>query len=629
MFRAGRGVVGAMSEKFANDLKYLIIVPAAIAMLWATTTAGIYIPNQPGVLLLAVVFCAYRGGLGIGLGAAAIHMIYAAEFFSERGHLFAYNHTNFVRLIVILLVAPAMALMVGLLRREADDLPALRESQEHLKRAQRIAHVGSAERDMKTGKVTWSDELYRIFGVNPASFTPTTEKFLAAIKEEDRGRIVALVQALRRTAHPPVEFRIRRPDGAVRWIYREHEMIFDAAGHPVRSVNSLMDVTDRRMTEQQLAQAQKMEAMGNLTGGLAHDFNNLLSIIIGNLDLVLGGISRDAADRPLLQDGLDAALRGADLTRRLLAYARRQALRPERTDINHLVTGITTLLRRTLGENIAIELHLAPDLTPIWIDAAQLEAAVANLSTHARDAMPQGGKLMIRTADVNLDATYAAHHTEVVPGDYILVEVCDTGAGMTAEVQQRIFEPFFTTKEVGKGSGLGLAMVFGFMKQSGGHISVYSEPGKGSCFRLYLPRTLAGETSPAAIVPATAAARGHERVLVVEDNAQLRGVVVKQLTGLGYVVSEAADAATALSILRHDAIDLLFTDIVMPGEMSGSVLAQEATTLIPGLKVLFTSGFPGARVDSAGWLSNGAPLLTKPYRKEELARALRQTLDGG
>jgi PAS domain S-box-containing protein len=424
-----------------------------------------------------------------------------------------------------------------------------------------------------------------------------------------------------------VEVRRRHRSGRLLDIRFSSAPVRDRGGRVRTIVYVLEDVTQRNAVEAQLRQAQKMEAIGNLTGGMAHDFNNLLGVIIGNLDLLRPKVASDPENHELAGDALDAALRGADLTRRLLAFARRQPLRPERIELNVLVERSTALLRRMLGENIEFRVEFDPEPWPTLVDPPQLEAAIANLATNARDAMPKGGKLIIRTAKAHLDAHYAEQHPEVAIGDYAVVEICDTGVGVPPEILGRIFEPFFTTKEEGKGSGLGLAMVFGFVKQSGGHISVYSEVGEGSCFRIYLPR--AGEIAAAAAPPAREQPpSGRESVLVVEDNEKLRRVVVRQIAGLGYRLFEAEDAAAALAILRgREHIDLLFTDIVMPGEMSGSELANAATSLVPGIKVLFTSGFPEARAESSGWIGSDARLLAKPYRKEELARALRLALE--
>jgi len=370
-----------------------------------------------------------------------------------------------------------------------------------------------------------------------------------------------------------------------------------------------------------------MEAFGNLTGGLAHDFNNLLGIIIGNLDLLREGGYRNAAAEELVDDALDAARRGADLTRRLLAFARRQPLRPHPIEPNDLVAGIVGLLRRTLGESIEITLDLAPNVWVVRADPAQLEASLANLATNARDAMPNGGKLSFATANVHLDADYAAQHPEVTPGDYAQIEVSDTGVGMTKQVMSHIFEPFYTTKGPGKGTGLGLSMVFGFLKQSGGHISVYSEKGVGTTFRLYLPRAV--EPVAAAETRATErAVRGRgERVLVVEDNAALRRVVLRQLRELGYEVLEAENGATALALLEQQGADLLFTDVIMPGETDGYDLAHRVTARWPAMKVVMTSGFPQAKINDGLGGATALRLLSKPYRRAELAQMVRQTMD--
>ncbi|HEX9536529.1 MAG TPA: PAS domain S-box protein [Stellaceae bacterium] len=385
---------------------------------------------------------------------------------------------------------------------------------------------------------------------------------------------------------------------------------------------------ERTKLEAQLHQAQKMEAIGNLTGGMAHDFNNMLGVIIGNIDLLrdLKGEDRDIDE--LTREALDAAFRGADLTRRLLAFARQQPLRPQHVGVNELVSGITRLLRRTIGEDVEISLDLATELWPVVVDPAQLEASLTNLATNARDAMTDGGRLMIVTANRTLDADYAAQHAEVVPGGYVMLEVSDTGCGMTPEVMHRIFEPFFTTKSRDKGTGLGLSMVFGFIKQSGGHIGVYSEPGIGTTFRLFLPRMAANVPAIEESV-ATPLLHGRgESVLVVEDNEALRRVVTRQLGELGYRVLAAENAATGLELLDRQSIDLLLTDIVMPGGINGRELARRARQRWPGIKIVFTSGFSEVRLNGdADPLAACTPLLSKPYRKEDLASAAREALD--
>ena len=394
-------------------------------------------------------------------------------------------------------------------------------------------------------------------------------------------------------------------------------------------VGIIRDVTERREAEkqrEQLRQAQKMEAVGQLTGGLAHDFNNLLAIIIGNLDMLRELRADDPITDELVRDAQEAALRGADLTRRLLAFSRRQPLQPERADINEVIGSIVKLLTRTLGENITIELALAANTWPVLIDRGQFEAVIANLATNARDAMPRGGTLLIDTRNGRLDEAYAAAHTEVTSGEYVVVEVSDSGNGMPPDILSRIFEPFFTTKELGKGTGLGLSMVFGFMKQSGGHITVYSEQGKGTTFRLYLPRLIEGPASPVDQPQEKIYGGGSETILVVEDNAGLRRIVMRQLRDAGYQVLEAQDAEAAMAVIDSPVpIHLLLTDIVMPGAMDGRDLARVAVARRPTLKVLLTSGFPDARLGST--TSRTGRLLSKPYRKEELRRAVREVLD--
>jgi PAS domain S-box-containing protein len=429
------------------------------------------------------------------------------------------------------------------------------------------------------------------------------------------------------------ELEVCRKDGSV---FPAHLSIAEwwSGGHR-HFTGILRDLTNHKREQlertklvAQLHQAQKMEAIGNLTGGMAHDFNNMLGVIIGNIDLLRDLRKPDPDVDELTREALDAAFRGADLTRRLLAFARQQPLRPQRVEVNGLVSGITRLLSRTLGEDIEISLDLSPDVWPIVIDPAQLESSLTNLATNARDAMPNGGRLLVITANRRLDGDYAAQHPEVVAGGYVMIEVSDTGAGMTHEIINRIFEPFFTTKSRDKGTGLGLSMVFGFIKQSGGHISVYSEPGIGTTFRLYLPRMTeqVSTVEESAAVPLVHG-RG-ETVLVVEDNTALRRVVTRQLGELGYRVLEAENAAAGLRLMERESVDLLLTDVVMPGGTNGRELARRARQRWPDIKVVFTSGFSETRLNGdAGPLSACTPLLSKPYRKEELASAARDALD--
>jgi len=388
------------------------------------------------------------------------------------------------------------------------------------------------------------------------------------------------------------------------------------------------DLTEKIKIEEQFRHAQKMEAIGQLTGGLAHDFNNLLAIIIANLDIL--GESRDLCHEQteLVEAAVSAALSGSELTRRLLAFARRQPLQPEVIDLNDLIDDLARLLSRTLGEHIDVKLDLDPAIPRIVADRVQLETAITNLANNARDAMPNGGELHISTRNRTLDRDYAVRHVDVEPGNYVAMEISDTGMGMTRDILARVFEPFFTTKEVGKGTGLGLSMVFGFMKQSRGHITVLSEPGKGTTFCLYLraaeghatgPIVEAPSVQPAIDVPAT--------VLVVEDNQRLRDVVARQLKGLGLAVIEAENGLQALERLAHaETIDLVFSDVVLPGGMDGITLTREVVRRHPQSKVLLTSGFPGKLLSDADDLGSAVRLLSKPYRKADLTKAVFEAL---
>ena len=419
-----------------------------------------------------------------------------------------------------------------------------------------------------------------------------------------------------------------------RYIHKDgHEVVLNWMGtwsQPVRRHFFIgRDVTGQRAAEAQFRQAQKMDAVGQLTGGVAHDFNNILTVITGTI-----GILQDAvADRPELVSIArlidDAADRGAQLTRHLLAFARKQPLQPRETDVNALVVEAAKLLRPTLGEQIEISSKLADDTWPAMVDPSQLTTAVINLALNARDAMSAGGKLTLETRNVYLDEAYAGMHSEVAVGNYVMIAVSDTGTGIAPENLEKVFDPFYTTKEVGKGTGLGLSMVFGFVKQSGGHLKIYSEVGHGTSVKIYLPRATGSPESVQESAVAPVVEGGTETVLIVEDDALVRQYVLTQVRSLGYTTLEAANATEALALIAaHPAIDLLFTDVIMPGAMNGRQLADEATQRRPALKTLFTSGYTENAIMHHGRLDPGVHLLAKPYRKPELARMIRLALDG-
>jgi PAS domain S-box-containing protein len=398
-------------------------------------------------------------------------------------------------------------------------------------------------------------------------------------------------------------------------------------GDPQYLIHVIEDVTDHVALEDQLRHSQRMESVGSLTGGLAHDFNNLLTTIIGNLELMQNDFP-DASDQ--IAEILKASEQGAELTRQLLAFARKQPLQPKPVDINGLVRTTARFFTPALGETISLDLRMIPGLQTAVADQAQLQTAVLNIVLNARDAMPDGGMLTIETRNVELDVEYAARHSEVSAGKYVLVEISDNGCGMERDVLDRIFEPFFTTKPVGRGTGLGLSMVYGFMKQSGGHVSVYSEVGKGTTFKLYLPvfeGAMEESAAPGTTISEPSRIKGGAVILAVEDNTDVRTTVVRQLKDLGYVVREADSAHAAWRILDEDhTIDLLFTDIIMPGNINGKELAVFAKQRHPHLKVLFTSGFPGGSLANGELLDEGDLLLSKPYRKRELEELVGRAL---
>jgi PAS domain S-box-containing protein len=387
------------------------------------------------------------------------------------------------------------------------------------------------------------------------------------------------------------------------------------------------DLTEKIAADEQLRQSQKMEAVGQLTGGIAHDFNNMLTVITGTIEILADAV----ADRPQLAAIAklisEAADRGAELTGHLLAFARRQPLQPRETNINALMAEAAKLLRPTLGEHVDIELKMAEDVWPALVDPTQLTTALLNLSVNARDAMPEGGKLILETENIVLDESYAKAIGDIQPGNYVLIAVSDTGTGIPEGIRDKIFEPFFSTKEVGKGTGLGLSMVYGFVKQSGGHIKIYSEQGHGTTIRIYLPRAVVNSEQLAEVTPQSLIERGNETILLVEDDAMVRTSAITQLESLGYQTISAANAADALTIVdKGTPFDLLFTDVIMPGAMNGRQLAEETAKRRPEVKVLFTSGYTEDAIIHHGRLDPGVLLLAKPYRKAELARMLRLAL---
>ena len=472
-----------------------------------------------------------------------------------------------------------------------------------------------------------NQEAARLFGYNDPDRILALGDIRRLYDAEEVPRIEEYYAARLRGENVPTLYqtRAKRQDG-VDLVMEIRAFTITWDGEPAVCV-MLTDITERLKTEESLRQAQRLEAVGQLTGGVAHDFNNLLTVILGNAEILSQSLPDDPSLSMLADATAKAAERGSELTGRLLAFARQQPLNPVSTDINALIAGLDNLLRRTLGEHIEIGLVRKANLWRAMIDRGQLENAILNLCLNARDAMPEGGHLTIETDNTHLDAAYADRFDEVSPGQYVVIAVSDSGTGMDEETKEHAFEPFFTTKETGKGSGLGLSMVFGFVKQSGGHVRIYSELAEGTTVKLYLPRADVAnepkETASAAARPA----RGSEKILLVEDDDLVREHVTAQLRGLGYQVVARANGQEALATLQEcSEFDILFTDVVMPGGMSGPKLAEEARRLRPDLPVLFTSGYTENAMVHQGRLEDGFQLLAKPYRRQELAKKLREAL---
>jgi PAS domain S-box-containing protein len=476
-----------------------------------------------------------------------------------------------------------------------------------------------------------------------------------AIHPDDRAAAREVFRTAIRNREPfHVENRLRRYDGSYRWALSTAVPRFAGLGEDgpfLGYIGSIIDISERKEaehilqrtnevleqrvaaamaeraeTEAQLRQAHKMEAIGKLTGGVAHDFNNVLQVIGGNLQLLARDVAGNLRAEQRLQTAIAAISRGSKLASQLLAFGRRQPLAPKVVNLGRLIRGIDDMLRRALGEGIEIETIIAGGLWNTFVDVAQVENAILNLAINARDAMDSQGRLTIEAGNAALDEVYTARHDEVQPGQYVMVAVSDNGAGMTAEVLERAFEPFFTTKPEGQGTGLGLSMVYGFVKQSGGHVKIYSEPGQGTTVRLYLPRSREEEEveTESDSGPATG---GTETVLMVEDDEDVRGTVIDMLTDLGYRVLKAKDAQSALAIVESGIpIDMLFTDVVMPGQLRSPELARKARERLPNLAVLFTSGYTEDAIVHGGRLDEGVDLLSKPYTREALARKLRHVL---
>ncbi|MET4702383.1 PAS domain S-box-containing protein [Constrictibacter sp. MBR-5] len=484
--------------------------------------------------------------------------------------------------------------------------------------------------DLTAGTIWWNEGLQSLFGYDLAEIVHGIESWMKHIHPDDKDRILESVDAaIAGTATTwAEEYRFLHADGHPVTVMDRGFVIRNAEGKAVRMLGSMIDVSGQRDMESRLRQAQKLEAVGQLTGGVAHDFNNLLTVILGNAEILSDELSEQQQLRVLADMTATAAERAAELTSRLLAFSRKQALQPRVLDVSTLIHGLEGLLRRSLPENIDIQIVRAGGLWQAEIDPSQLESAVLNLVLNARDAMPDGGHLTIEMANAALDDDYVGSEQDLASGQYVMIAVTDTGHGIPPAVLGRVFEPFFTTKEVGKGSGLGLSMVYGFVKQSGGHIRIYSEPDEGTVVKLYFPRACSKDDQVRLDNACRMIIGGTETILVVEDDQLVRGHLSARLVGLGYQVVAAETGPRALEILKQmPGLDLLLTDIVLPGGMNGRELADTARAMRPELKVLFTSGYSENAIIHHGRLDPGVELLGKPYRREQLAAKVRKVLD--
>lgn len=478
----------------------------------------------------------------------------------------------------------------------------------------------------------WFNEGYELmFGDTPV-VEDGFESFGKHIHAFDRQRVLSTLHGL--MAGGPttwtMEYRCIARDNRVIWVSDRGFVIREINGIASRMLGSLVDVSKRYEKDERVRQSQKLEAVGQLTGGIAHDFNNLLTVILGNAEMLAEELEDRSDLLTLANQTASAAQRGAELTGRLLAFARRQALEPEILDVSKLVSSMYDMLRRTLSEDIEVEIVRGGGLWKVEVDPGQLEMAILNLAINARDAMPRGGRLTIETANALLDDAYSDTNEDIPAGQYVLISISDTGTGMRPEIAARAFEPFFTTKAVGKGTGLGLSMIYGFVKQSGGHIKIYSEVDHGTSLKMYLPRSASSQETTHELPGSRRYAGGSEHILVVEDDAMVRDNLVAQLKLLGYKITTAEDGPEALVALRQDhSISLLFTDIVMPGGMNGRQLADQAKVFRPDLRVLCTSGYTENAIVHHGRVDRGVHLLSKPYRRQELAMKVRKVLEHG
>jgi PAS domain S-box-containing protein len=521
--------------------------------------------------------------------------------------------------------------LLGMIRDESEReaaLAALRTAEERMRFALVNAEVGIWDMDVVTGAMHWSEMLERQYGLPPGSFAGTYEAFLERIHPDDRLSVRDTVAKATQTGGDfSLLHRTVRPDGTVRWLSVTGRILLGEQGTPARSVGISLDVTERRALEAQYQQAQKMEAIGRLAGGVAHDFNNLLTVILGFCGLLRSDLDASDPRQADLAEIQKAGLRGSNLTRQLLAFSRKQVIEPATLDLNTVVAEMRDMLSRLIGERVDVVIRADPDPALVYADRGQMEQVIMNLAVNAKDAMPTGGTLTIHTGHITLDETHAATRVAVKPGSYVALTVSDTGTGMTPAVQSRLFEPFFTTKEVGKGTGLGLATVHSIVARNAGTVSVHTELGKGSSFIVYLPKSEAVELAPTAPAPVVHPRSRGETVLVVDDAEAVRELTSRMLERQGYRVLLAANAGEAVKLCEQNrSIDVVLTDIMMPGT-SGPELTGQVNVRWPGLKVIYMSGYREDELVDDEVLKAGIAFLHKPFSSDTLGRKLREVLE--
>jgi two-component system cell cycle sensor histidine kinase/response regulator CckA len=514
-------------------------------------------------------------------------------------------------------------------RQQAEE--ALRESEERMKLVLEGSQQGFWDWRIDTGEVKRNELWAEMLGYTLQEIENTLQQWKDFIHPDDRAAAVESLQnhLEGRTPVHEAEYRMLTKDKQYKWILDKGRIVKrDPGGCPSRMTGTHTDITTRKELEEQLIKAQKMEAIGILAGGLAHDYNNLLTAIMGYSEIMMMGLRKEDPFYSYLNEIIKATNRGASLTNQLLAFSRKQIMQPRVINLNGVVIDMDRMLRRLIGEDIDLSTFIDQDLGLVKADPGQIEQILMNLAVNARDAMPNGGKLTVETANVYLDEVYARSHVGVTPGPYVMLAVSDNGMGMDAETISRVFEPFFTTKETGKGTGLGLATVFGIVKQSGGHIWPYSESGRGTTFKIYLPRIEESleEPKPKAAVPTSL--EGQETILVVEDDAPLRELITTALRKYGYKVLEAAHGGEALLICeRQDApIHLMVTDVVMP-QISGSALAERLKLSHPEMKVLYMSGYTENAIVHHGVLNSNVNFIPKPFKVLVMVQKVREVLD--